>query len=108
MVDESPLTVAQEMANVIFNLSHAEDQKLIAAECRQLKRLYDRWNIASAPRNAPAEVHAHAPEPSPWREEVWMRAWCAVSSAFNCKTAEAATRWADKALEAFDARFPPK
>jgi hypothetical protein len=98
MVDESPLAVAQEMANVIFNLSQTEGQKLTADECRQLKRLYDRWNIAAKPRNAP----------SPWREEVWMRAWCAVSSAFNCKTAEAATRWADKALEAFDARFPPK
>lgn len=50
MVDESPLTVAQEMANVIFNLSQTEGQKLTADECVQLKRLYDRWNIASVPR----------------------------------------------------------
>ena len=108
MVNESPLTVAQEMANVAYILSQAEGHELTAGIRRQLKALYDRWNAASAPRNAPAEVHAHAPEPSPWREEVWMRAWCAVSGAFNCTTAEAATRWADRALEAFDARFPPK
>jgi hypothetical protein len=108
MVDESPLTVAQEMANVIYGLAQAAGDKLTADECRQLKALYDRWNIASAPRNAPAEIHAPPPEPSPWREEVWMRAWCAVGGAFNCQKPEDATRWADRALEAFDARFPPK
>lgn len=53
MVDESPLAVAQEMANVLFNLSQAEGQKLTADECRQLRALYARWNIASAPHGGP-------------------------------------------------------
>ena len=35
-----------------------------------------------------------------------MRAWCSVAGAFNCQKPEDATRWADKALAAFDERFP--
>lgn len=114
MVDESPLAVEQEMAKVIFNLSQTEGLRLTARVCVQLKRLYDRWITASAPRIgarpqpkvAPREDQGAAPAPS--REEVWLRAWCTVSGAVNYTTAEGATRWADKALEAFDARFPPK
>jgi hypothetical protein len=36
MVDESPLTVAQEMANVIFIMSQTEGPKLTANMCAQL------------------------------------------------------------------------
>lgn len=33
-------------------------------------------------------------------------AWCAVASAWNSETSDVATKWADNALKAFDARFP--
>ena len=39
------------------------------------------------------------------RKQVWLDAWCACASAFNCSQAEVATKWADKALAAFDERF---
>lgn len=113
MVDESPLTVAQEMANVAYNLSQAEGQKLTADECRQLKALYDRWNIAAAPRIGtrpqpevgPREDHGAAPAPS--REEVWLRIYAALAGALGAN-GPTARDWADKALEEFDKRFPPK
>ena len=40
------------------------------------------------------------------REKVWLEAWCAVASAWNCKESIAAAIWADKCLKAFDERFP--
>lgn len=38
------------------------------------------------------------------RRELWARAWVETASASDCKEPEVATRWADKALEAFDER----
>lgn len=43
----------------------------------------------------------------PTRERVWYQAWNAVAGVFNCTNAATATRWADEALKAFDARFRP-
>lgn len=40
------------------------------------------------------------------REEIWVRAYCSVASAFNSKEADCA-RYADGCLKAFDERFPP-
>lgn len=37
--------------------------------------------------------------------EVWLRAWCAVAGAVNCHEVEAANRWADQCLNAFNERF---
>lgn len=37
-------------------------------------------------------------------ETVWLQAWCAVAGAFNSDS-DAATRWADKCLDRFNARF---
>lgn len=40
------------------------------------------------------------------RQEIWLRAWCAVASASNVyKEAECAD-WADACLKDFDSRFP--
>ena len=41
----------------------------------------------------------------PTRQEVWLRAWCAVAGAWNCQSADAATRWADAALKEYERRF---
>ena len=43
--------------------------------------------------------------PAPSREEVWIRAWCAVASTEACTTREQATRWDDACLNAFDQVF---
>lgn len=40
------------------------------------------------------------------RRAIWIQAWSAVASAWNSKEADVATKWADKALKAFDERFP--
>lgn len=42
------------------------------------------------------------------RRQLWIDAWCAVASAWNCKEPIAATSWADKALKEFDNRFNKK
>jgi hypothetical protein len=44
---------------------------------------------------------------TPSREEVWLRAWAAVASSFNAKSADC-TRYADTCLKEFDERFPPR
>lgn len=41
------------------------------------------------------------------REEVWLRIYAALAGALGADGATARA-WADKALEAFDERFPPK
>lgn len=41
------------------------------------------------------------------REEIWLRAWCAVAGAFNSKPADCG-RYADACLKAFDERFPAR
>lgn len=38
-------------------------------------------------------------------EEIWLNAFCAVASSFNCDR-PAANRWADFALDSFKERFP--
>ena len=40
------------------------------------------------------------------RRQCWIDAWCSVASAWNAKTHNVATEWADEALKAFDKRFP--
>lgn len=40
------------------------------------------------------------------RKEMWIQAWAAVASAFNCHDSQTATKWADNALKDFDIRFP--
>lgn len=40
------------------------------------------------------------------RAQCWISAWSAVAGAITCETSDAATSWADKALQAFDERFP--
>ena len=53
----------------------------------------------------------YEPEPDPEqgrdpaRERVWREAWVAVAGTWNSNSAEIATKWADAALAAFDARF---
>lgn len=39
------------------------------------------------------------------RINLWAQAWVGVANAINCTKPEAATRWADAALAAFDERF---
>lgn len=39
------------------------------------------------------------------RQNVWLKAWCAVASSQSCEYYEIATDWADKCLEDFDKRF---
>lgn len=41
------------------------------------------------------------------REEVWLRIYAALAGALGCN-GPTARNWADKALEEFDKRFPPK
>jgi hypothetical protein len=52
--------------------------------------------------------YAIEPTPKITREEVWMKAWCAVANASNCATSESARNWADKCLIEFDKRFGKK
>jgi hypothetical protein len=40
------------------------------------------------------------------RQQVWSNAWTATANANDCKDSKVATGWADKALAAFDVRFP--
>lgn len=40
------------------------------------------------------------------RMKVWTDAWCATANAVDCKSHSVAIVWADKALAAFDERFP--
>lgn len=40
------------------------------------------------------------------RINCWVRAWAATASATNCNKSATAIEWADKALAAFDIRFP--
>jgi hypothetical protein len=40
------------------------------------------------------------------RKELWVSAWINTANAANCSATETATKWADKALEEFDKRFP--
>lgn len=42
------------------------------------------------------------------RQEAWIRAWCAVATANDCKEAKIAALWANACLAAFDKAFPPK
>lgn len=39
------------------------------------------------------------------REEVWLKAWCAVANAWNCQDYGAANRWADSCLKSFEELF---
>lgn len=39
------------------------------------------------------------------RRQVWVSVWNSVSNANDCKRTETATRYADEALIAYDARF---
>lgn len=39
------------------------------------------------------------------RKDCWVKAWCSVASAFNCKEPKDATKWANEALKAFDEKF---
>lgn len=39
------------------------------------------------------------------RKQFWIDAWLSVARAESTKEPEAATRWADKGLDAFDERF---
>lgn len=41
------------------------------------------------------------------REEVWLRIYAACAGALGCD-GPTSRDWADKALEEFDKRFPPK
>ena len=41
------------------------------------------------------------------RKKLWCDAWVSTANANDCKSTDSATRWADAALEEFDARFPP-
>lgn len=40
------------------------------------------------------------------RKRLWANAWVHTASATNCTQTETATKWADKALDEFDKRFP--
>jgi len=40
------------------------------------------------------------------RKQLWANAWVHTASASDCKSPSTATSWADKALAAFDERFP--
>ena len=40
------------------------------------------------------------------RKLCWIEAWSLTASAVTCRESDTATRWADKALAAFDERFP--
>lgn len=40
------------------------------------------------------------------RKQLWANAWVHTASASDCKSPATATSWADKALAAFDDRFP--
>jgi hypothetical protein len=40
------------------------------------------------------------------RRQVWRDAWAMTANANDCKSAATATKYADAALKAFDARFP--
>ena len=39
------------------------------------------------------------------RDEVWLKAWCAVASAWNSENSSVCDSWADKCLKAYDDRF---
>ncbi len=39
------------------------------------------------------------------REEVWIRAWCAVAADSACRRPDVAAGWADQCVEAFDENF---
>ena len=41
------------------------------------------------------------------RKKLWCDAWVSTANANDWKSTDSATRWADAALEEFDARFPP-
>jgi len=38
-------------------------------------------------------------------QDVWLKAWCSVASAGDCREVSTATNWADKCLEEFKERF---
>lgn len=40
------------------------------------------------------------------RKQLWIAAWTSVSNTETCTRADTPTIWADKALAAFDSRFP--
>ena len=42
----------------------------------------------------------------PTDEQVWLSMWSATASAWNCKSVDAAARWADQGLEQYRKRFP--
>lgn len=39
-------------------------------------------------------------------EHVWLQMWSSVANAWNCKSSEAAARWADEGLKQYRERFP--
>lgn len=40
------------------------------------------------------------------RKKLWVAVCSEVSGAYNCNSSNVAVSWADKALKAFDERFP--
>jgi hypothetical protein len=47
-------------------------------------------------------------EPRDYRKELWIKIATATAGASNCTKIEAPITWADKALAAFDERFPQR
>jgi hypothetical protein len=103
--------VGAEMANVAYNWAQFPGHMLTARECAMLRDLSTQWDLALAevsrpqPEVVPREDRGAAPAPS--REEVWLRIYAALAGALGCDGPNARA-WADRALEEFDARFPPK
>lgn len=50
------------------------------------------------------KLPTHAPLPP--AQEIWIRAWCAVASANDCKEMTTASNWANDALKQFRKVFP--